>query len=68
MDTLCQLHDIFKVETIGDAFMCASNLVKDQEDHTARLARFALDAIQAAAATVIDEDDPKRGTIQIRVG
>eukprot|EP00730_Choanoeca_flexa_P009274 TRINITY_DN12619_c0_g1_i2.p1 TRINITY_DN12619_c0_g1~~TRINITY_DN12619_c0_g1_i2.p1 ORF type:complete len:1785 (+),score=431.40 TRINITY_DN12619_c0_g1_i2:732-5357(+) len=68
LDTLCQLHDIFKVETIGDAFMCASNLIKDQEDHTARLANFALDAIDAAAATMIDEDDPQRGTIKIRVG
>eukprot|EP00730_Choanoeca_flexa_P009273 TRINITY_DN12619_c0_g1_i11.p1 TRINITY_DN12619_c0_g1~~TRINITY_DN12619_c0_g1_i11.p1 ORF type:complete len:1792 (+),score=424.64 TRINITY_DN12619_c0_g1_i11:732-5378(+) len=67
-DTLCQLHDIFKVETIGDAFMCASNLIKDQDDHTARLANFALDAIDAAAATMIDEEDPERGTINIRVG
>merc|ERR1712146_119719 len=67
-DSLCEMHDIFKVETIGDAFMCCSNLVKTQDDHAARLARFALDAIEAAAATMIDEDDPDRGTIKIRVG
>ncbi|CAB9525328.1 Receptor-type guanylate cyclase gcy [Seminavis robusta] len=33
-DALSQQHDIFKVETIGDAYMAVTNLVKDQdEDH-----------------------------------
>lgn len=68
-DELSQKHDIFKVETIGDAYMAVTNLVKDQKnDHARRIAEFAMDAIQAANSTLIDEDDPDRGYVNIRVG
>lgn len=68
-DTLSHTHDIFKVETIGDAYMAVTNLVKDQEqDHVARIARFAVDAIAAANNTLIDTEDPGRGSVNIRVG
>lgn len=36
--------------------------------HADKIARFALDAVKAAAATMIDESDPQRGTIRLRVG
>ena len=36
-------------------------------DHAARIARFALGALQAAYETSIDVDDPSRGTVHIRV-
>lgn len=42
-DKLSREHDIFKVETIGDAYMAVSNLVKKQDDHTKRIARFAVE-------------------------
>lgn len=68
-DDLSHKHDIYKVETIGDSFMAVSNLVKDQhEDHCIRIARFAVDAIHAANETMIDEDDPSKGNVHIRVG
>jgi hypothetical protein len=67
-DELSYIHDIYKVETIGDAFMGATNLIRDQADHTVRMGRFALSAIEAAHATLIDEDDPSLGCINIRVG
>ena len=68
-DDLSHQHDIYKVETIGDAFMAVSNLVQDQpEDHCLRIARFAVDAIQAANQTLVDEDDPMKGNVHIRVG
>jgi len=68
-DDLANFHDVFKVETIGDAYMAVTNLVKDQnQDHCARIARFGLAAIKAAKETIIDEDDPARGTVNIRVG
>jgi class 3 adenylate cyclase len=35
---LSQKHDVFKVETIGDAYMAVLNLVKDQDDHAKRIA------------------------------
>jgi class 3 adenylate cyclase len=68
-DTLTRKHDLFKIETIGDAYMCAGNLAKDQSsDHVNRVAMFAMDAIQAASGTLIDEEDPSMGYVHIRVG
>lgn len=68
-DNLSKQHDIFKVETIGDAYMAVTNLVKDQEsDHAKRIAKFAFDAIKAANSTLIDIEDPTQGYVNIRVG
>ncbi|CAB9516536.1 activated protein kinase catalytic subunit alpha-1 [Seminavis robusta] len=68
-DQLSHEHDIFKVETIGDAYMAVTNLVKDQpDDHTKRIANFAIDAIEAANDTRVDLDDPSKGYVNIRVG
>lgn len=68
-DQLSHDHDVFKVETIGDAYMAVTNLVKDQNnDHATRIAEFAVKAIQAANDTLIDKDDPSKGHVAIRVG
>merc|ERR1719401_282836 len=68
-DELSQKHDVFKVETIGDAYMAVTNLIKDQvEDQAKRIAQFAIDAIEAANRTLIDTDEPDKGYINIRVG
>ena len=51
------------------AYMAVTNLVKDQsKDHARRIAAFALDAICAANGTLVDQDDPSKGYINIRVG
>jgi class 3 adenylate cyclase len=68
LDALSRKHDVFKVETIGDAYMCASNLIKDQDDHAKRIAEFSIEAIAAANETAIDLDDPSKGVVNIRVG
>jgi class 3 adenylate cyclase len=58
-----------QVETIGDAYVAVSNLVKDQsEDHAKRIASFAIEAIVAANSTLIDLEDPEKGHVNIRVG
>ena len=58
-----------QVETIGDAYMAVTNLVKDQhDDHAKRIAEFAIAAVAAANETPIDLDDPSRGNVKIRVG
>lgn len=59
----------YQIRKIGDAYMCVTNLVKDQsDDHVKRIATFAIDAIQAANEALIDEDDPEKGRVNIRVG
>jgi len=67
-DRLAQQHDVFKVETIGDAYVAVTNLVKDQPDHAARMANFAKAAVEEARKTLVDENDLSRGHIKIRVG
>ena len=48
-------YDVFKVETIGDAYMAVTNLHKDQcTDHARRIACFARAAVAAANSTLID--------------
>ena len=67
-DELSRHHDVFKVETIGDAYMAVTNLVKDQPDHAKRIAYFAINALRAANETLIDTNDPSLGVVNIRVG
>lgn len=66
LDAVAQEHDMFKVETIGDAYMACSNLHVTQADHAARAARFALAATAAAAEVVMPGTVDKR--LVIRVG
>jgi len=68
-DRLSKEHDIFKVETIGDAYMAVTNLVREQtHDHVARIARFAIGARRAAHDTAIDLEDASKGCVRIRCG
>jgi len=68
-DALSGEHKVFKVGTIGDAYMAVTNLVEDQpNDHALRIALFAFHAIEAANSTLIDPQRPEMGTIKIRVG
>ena len=69
VDALTDKHEIFKIETIGDAYMAITNLVKDQRlDHVKRCTRFSMDATKACDNVLIDEDDPSQGAVQIRIG
>lgn len=68
-DKLAEENSVYKVETIGDAYMAVTNLVADQShDHAARIARFAIGALAAARSVMIDEENPDKGYIKIRVG
>ena len=69
LDAAAQFHGVTKIETIGDAYLCVSNLGgSNVADHAARMARFSLAALRVAASTPVDEDDLSRGFLQIRVG
>jgi len=69
MDRLATRHCIFKLETIGDAYVAVTNLTTPQdEDHAVRMARFAVDALHAARQIIVDPDNPYLGTVRIRIG
>lgn len=69
-DRLAYLHGVQKIDVIGDSYIAATNLAEHQPaDHAARLARFALSAMQAAWDTAVDDADPDgSGAVQLRIG
>lgn len=68
-DKIARRHGIFKVETIGDAYMGVTNLSNKQEhNHVKAAAEFAIEMIQEASKILIDPDAPEKGYINIRVG
>ena len=67
-DELTGKYNLFKVETIGDAYMTVANLRSPQHDHAALVARFAIEAVQAANSVMIRSDDSSSGFLSIRAG
>ena len=61
LDSLTSQYNLFKVETIGDAYMVVGNLRHSQRDHAAQVARFAMEAVQAATSILANEDDLEMG-------
>ena len=68
-DKVASKHDVFKVETIGDAYMGVTNLDKQQmSTHVKNAALFAIDLVHEASQILIDNEAPEKGYINIRVG
>jgi class 3 adenylate cyclase len=68
LDAVARRYSVFKVETIGDAYMAVANLVQPQPDHTRLIALFAQEAVAVANRTMVQEDSPELGYVNIRVG
>ena len=66
-DALSVEYNVFKLDTSGDAYLGVCNLHENQEDHAARIARFAMQLISVAKRTLIDLDNPSL-TLNIRAG
>ena len=68
-DKVARKNQVFKVETIGDAYMGVTNLERDMEDsHVKNAALFAIDLVTEARKILIDDEVPSKGYINIRVG
>ncbi|XP_006874212.1 PREDICTED: guanylate cyclase soluble subunit beta-2-like [Chrysochloris asiatica] len=64
-DRLTSVHDVYKVETIGDAYMVVGGVPVPAESHAQRVANFAL-GMRISAREVMNP--VTGGPIQIRVG
>ncbi|XP_041349323.1 guanylate cyclase soluble subunit beta-2-like [Gigantopelta aegis] len=58
-------HDVYKVETIGDAYMVVGGVPEKTTSHAEQVVSFAIDLIQEATS-VVSPDSGK--PIQIRIG
>ncbi|EAA01162.5 AGAP001985-PA [Anopheles gambiae str. PEST] len=64
-DTLTERNHVYKVETIGDAYMVVSGAPAKEQNHAEKVCDMALDMIEA----ITDLKDPSTGThLRIRVG
>lgn len=67
-DALTRRHNLFKVETIGDAYMVVGNVPIAQSDHAARVCKMSLDMVEVAGTIAVSEVDTEFGCISIRIG
>lgn len=65
-DDLVVKHNLYKVETVADAFLAVGNMHIEQTDHVTRVANFALEALEYALGVKIDED--KEDCLTVRIG
>ncbi|KAK6625789.1 Soluble guanylate cyclase 88E [Polyplax serrata] len=64
-DTLTERNRVYKVETIGDAYMVVSGAPEKEINHAEKVCDMALDMVEA----ITDLKDPSTGShLQIRVG
>ena len=69
LDLLADQHAVQRVDAIDGCYIAAANFsTKQPKDHTLRLARFAVDAMAAANATLLDEGLPELGTVRLQAG
>ena len=59
---------VTKIDTIGDCFVAVAGLPKVCRDHALRATEFAHDCADAAAETLVDEENAQRGAVQVRFG
>ncbi|KAL8583442.1 hypothetical protein ACOMHN_044801 [Nucella lapillus] len=59
------IHDVFKVKTIGDAYMAVTGVPEVQGDHAPRMADFAMDMLEEVSRVISPATDQP---IQIRIG
>ena len=66
-DELTEKHDVYKVETIGDAYMAVSGVPQQNgEKHVVHICKLAIDIVGAIGSLIIDFIPGKR--ISIRTG
>ncbi|XP_074650479.1 uncharacterized protein LOC141905505 [Tubulanus polymorphus] len=65
-DILCSMTDVYKMETIGDAYMVVGGLPEQEPTHADRVVNMALAMIESSKSIVFPPIDNKQ--IQIRIG
>jgi guanylate cyclase len=67
-DSLCELHGVEKIRTIGDNYMAACGVPRPLDDHAGRLARMALEMLDYIESSTLFEGNRIRFRIGINSG
>lgn len=68
-DTIIQHYDVYKVETVGDAYLCVSGLPKPNGDqHASEIAFMALEFLKTLRDFKIDEEMTGDNHLKMRIG
>ena len=62
------MHGVFKLETIGDAWVGVTNLTQPQNKHAIRIVQFSTGTLHAAESIAIHPHKPEMGCIKLRIG
>ena len=67
-DNICKKHDIDKIKTIGDAYMCVSGITKNKTNHTKRICMAACEMMDYLEKTNAQRLKMKMPTWEMRAG
>eukprot|EP00538_Stauroneis_constricta_P012898 CAMPEP_0119547718 /NCGR_PEP_ID=MMETSP1352-20130426/1769_1 /TAXON_ID=265584 /ORGANISM="Stauroneis constricta, Strain CCMP1120" /LENGTH=1268 /DNA_ID=CAMNT_0007592725 /DNA_START=239 /DNA_END=4045 /DNA_ORIENTATION=+ len=60
VDNLCKVHDVFRIETVGDEMLIVGNVATEQHDHATIMANFGLEVMESLTEISFancDDDD-----------
>lgn len=67
-DKIISKYGIEKIKTIGDAYMCASGIPKEHDDHALRMVKASLEMLEFAAELNKDQVMRNRDPWKLRIG
>jgi class 3 adenylate cyclase len=67
-DSILQKHNIEKIKTIGDAYMCVSGLPVANESHAADMVNAAIEIMEYITARKIEKDAKGEFSFELRIG
>lgn len=68
-DSITKNYDVYKVETVGDAYLCVSGLPRPNGDqHAVEIALMALEFIQSLKTFKVRHATSTKDEVQMRIG
>ena len=67
-DRLAKKHNVRKVKTIGDCYMCVSGIPKQEKEHALNMCMFALDILKFVEGINIQHEVLEKPIWKIRIG
>ena len=67
-DRLAQKHNVTKVKTIGDCYMCVSGIPKQEKEHALKMCAFALDMLKFVEGINIQHEVLEKPIWKLRIG